>query len=201
MGKVVCIGGLIAAGKTTLIQKLMRHFEENGLNGKFMPEIYSNAVRELVHSNLPAGDAFMLAHRLQMCIDALEISKLYDIVLIERSFIDHIAFINAYEKCGQLNAETASLYRRIINELNPPLPDKFVFLEIEPEVAMQRRKARGSKGEGVFTLDFLTALKASYASIMHTYFDDPILLDWTLFGVDESIPDIASAILPAASTR
>jgi len=59
MGTTVCIGGLIASGKTTLIGKLSDQCVEQELNCKVMPEMFTAAVRSMVRTNLPVEDAFM----------------------------------------------------------------------------------------------------------------------------------------------
>jgi len=51
MGTTVCVGGLIAAGKTTLIESLSEQCFQQELSCKLMPEIYTDAVRSMLRAN------------------------------------------------------------------------------------------------------------------------------------------------------
>jgi len=197
MGKVVCIGGLIAAGKTTFIRQFKKHIETKGLKVKSLPEIYTDGVRELIHTHLPAGDAFMMAHRLQMGIDANEIARLYDIILMERSFIDHLAFIEAFEQTGKLDSQIASLYRQIIEEVLCPKPDHYIYLDIKPTLSIERRKSRASGENHVFTLDFLVALEKAYSQLIPSFYTNALYYDWTHFGEEVCKDDLLEKILPS----
>lgn len=186
MGNTVCVSGINAAGKTTFIKKCLNWFEEKQVSCYFMPEMFTDSVRLMVKTNLPVEDSFMFAHRLQMAIDAPEIAKSYDLVMMERSFIDHLAFVEAFEQCGHLTREQLVWSHQVSKEVAPPKPDNYIFLDISPELAHKRRMQRGSDGKGVFNLEFLQALKHAYNRLIPQYYDQPMIFDWSQFGEENS---------------
>src|SRR4051794_5835489 len=129
---VICVGGLIAAGKTTFIESLKYSAEAQGLKVKVMPELWNTALRRRIHSDFTSVDAFMLAHRLQMSFDVRDIAAGYDLVLMERSFVDHLAFHEAFAACGTFTAEFVAWSKEVVDELKPPVPGRFVFLDVDP---------------------------------------------------------------------
>ncbi|MBB64562.1 MAG: hypothetical protein CMO81_05815 [Waddliaceae bacterium] len=194
MGKTVCIGGLIAVGKSTFLKSFCAYAEEQGASIRGMPEMYPESVRQMVHSNLVVGEAFFLAHRLQMAVDAQCIAKSYDLVFMERSIIDHMAFLDAFEECHFLEPEQINWSRQVIKEVNPPKLDRFIFLDISPELAFKRKSGRGRGGEQ-FTLPFLHCLRESYLNYLHSTYSDPLILDWSAFGEELNRDELLSALL------
>ncbi len=195
MGTTVCIGGLIAVGKTTFIDKLVKHCLATGIRCRVMAEMYSGAMREMVSTNLPVADAFMMAHRLQMAVDAPDVAKNYDVVLMERCFIDHLAFQDAFVECNMIDEYFAAWSRRVVQEMDPPIPEHCVFLDVDPNVACQRKIGRGTGGDGIFRPEFMAALQRAYRRLIAEYFENPIVLDWKEFGEGVCVDELFNSIL------
>ena len=155
----------------------------------------------MVRTNLPVEDAFMFGHRLQMAMDAPDIAKVYDIVLMERSFLDHLAFIEAFVDCGLIPQYLVDWSRRVVQEVAPPVADRYVFLDVTPEVACQRKGQRGSSGDGVFNLEFMSALKVAYDRLLPQYYDQPLILDWSKFGDQLCLDGLLSQLSGAVPVR
>jgi deoxyadenosine/deoxycytidine kinase len=182
MEKIVCIGGLIACGKTHFTSRLSQYCVENGVQCKILNEVYSPSLYNKIKSNLSVVDAFVLSHRIQMAIDAPEIAKNYDILFMERSVIDHIAFFEAFERCGMVSTEWVSWGKKVIEEINPPYPDQFIFLDIDPAEALLRKERRGYEYDKAFHLDFMCCLRDAYLQLIYKHYPEPVILDWSHFG-------------------
>lgn len=199
MGASVCFGGLIGAGKTTFMDSVADYASGQGLQVRVMGEMYTDQVRWRVENELPAGDAFIFAHRLQMALDGPDICRLYDLVLMERSFIDHLAFVDAFAECGLLPRSVAEWSYRVVDEVKPPAPDKFVFLKVPPELACARREERDSSGGNVFSTEFMQALDTAYDTLVSRYYTDPIVLDWTEFDAGHDMDRFLERIVGVAA--
>lgn len=184
MGATVCIGGLIATGKTTFLERLTRHCKVRGVRYHFMAELYNDGLRKMVSNNLSAGDGFIYGHRMQMAFDAPLIAQSYDLVLMERSFIDHLAFYESFVEMGIMPLGHLETVKQATAEFAPPIPDRFVYLDISPELASSRKLKRNHGGDDIFSLDFLRSLRKNSLRIISEYYTDPLILDWTNFGQD-----------------
>lgn len=166
-----------------------------------MLELYTDAVRSMLRTNLPVEDAFMFGHRLQMAMDAPDLAKVYDVVLMERSFLDHLAFIEAFASTGQIPSYLVDWSRKVVQEVAPPVADRYIFLEVTAEMACRRRTQRGSSGSEVFNLEFMSALKEAYDRLIPQYYDQPLIFDWSKYGDQLSIDDLLSQFVPPVSVR
>lgn len=195
MGTTVCVGGLNSVGKTTLLGKLSHYCDAHDISCKLMLEMYTDSVRWMVKKNLAVEDAFMFAHRLQMAVDAPLLARQYDLVLMERGFIDHLAFIEAFNACGLLDDYLVDWARNVVEEVAPPKPERYIFLEVSPEVALERKRGRGSSGTGVFNLEFLSELREAYLRLIPLYDSNPLVLDWSDFGKELSMDRLLDQIV------
>lgn len=183
-GFVLCIGGLISVGKSTLIQKIIQHANKHNLNLHIMPELLCPSLCERLPVEPLIFDTFLIGHRLQMALDAPHLARLFDAVVMERCHLDHLAFLTALEKEGWASQEHCAWLRKVVDELNPPIPGRVVYLDVAPELAFERMKKRADPRDSLFTLSFFSYLRESYIETLKQHCPDAIILDWTNFGRD-----------------
>ncbi len=181
MGEVICIGGLISVGKSTLIKRMVTHCEDHALSLHVMPELLCPTLCSKIPTNPVLFDSFMAGHRAQMSFDAVHIAKNFDIVVMERCHLDHLAFLDALDVVGWTSREYTDWMRRSLRELNAPSPDRLIFLDVEPELAFSRMKARADARDSAFELEFFQALREGYMKILDEC-PKVLTLDWSNFG-------------------
>ncbi|MCB1135086.1 MAG: AAA family ATPase [Chlamydiia bacterium] len=200
MQNVVAIGGSIAAGKTTLLGQIATRCAERGLRCKVMHELACETLHKSIGDALPWADAVYFAHRAQMLIDAPEVAKNYDLVLIERIVLDHLAFIDAFEACGIGLPEQNARTRAMASELDLPKVGTYVYLDLPPEKGLLRKESRGYGHDGAFDLNFYTAHRKAYLDRIHADYANPLILDWTDFGGNAPVDTLIDELL-ARSAR
>lgn len=193
-GLTICISGSIAVGKTTLIKQLKSTVDEMHLSCHVLPELLCPSLNKQLPINPKLFDTFIIAHRLQMCFDAPHIARNYNLLMMERCHLDHLAFLFAFDKIGTIARGHTDWVREIIKELNPPVPDRFIFLNISPELAFKRMCMRNENRDSNFGLSFVQALMDGYEQVIDDYALGPRLtrLNWESFGADISWPQVFS---------
>lgn len=181
-GKTVCIGGLISTGKTTFIQQLRPHLDRSDLRYHVMLEMLSPTLCEKLPTDPAIFDTFMIGHRLQMSLDAEQIARAYDLVIMERCHIDHLAFMYAFEKAGWALKTHVAWTRKVIEEIAAPAPHCFVYLDISPELAYERMRTRNESRDVNFTVEMLSALRDGYLQALDKHCKNWTSIDWTDFG-------------------
>jgi len=195
--RIVCVGGLISVGKSTFISKVKDWCVAHGYSCKVMDEIKSLSMLESQAENITATVGFYFGHRVQMAIDAPEVAKNYDLVIMERSHLDHLAFVQAMEKVSLLSKGSAKWTERAIEDVDPPDPVTFVYLSVPPEIAMERQVQRGDGYEDIFTLEFTKELDYAYRSILKGKYSNPIFLDWINFGEEYDFDELIKEVFLA----
>lgn len=195
-GTTICISGSIAVGKSTFINKLKSQADLMNISCHVMPELLCPSLNAKLPTNPILFDTFLIAHRLQMCIDSPHIAKNYKLLIMERCHIDHLAFLLAFDNLGFLPKEHTTWIRNIIKEINPPIPDRFVFLELEPELAYSRMLKRNEKRDVNFSSSLISALIDCYDQVIQEYNLESRLLrlNWDDFGDRLSLSQIISDI-------
>lgn len=193
--RIVCIGGLISVGKTTFIANVNDWCKANGYSCKVMEEIKSPSMLNSQAKNMPTTVGFYFGHRIQMAIDAPEVAKNYDLVIMERSHIDHLAFVEAMESTNLLPEGTADWTKKAIQDVNPPNPITFIYLDISIEQAIGRQANRGDEYEKIFGLEFSKKLDGTYHRILKEQYANPIFLDWTNFGKEYNLDEIVKTLM------
>lgn len=189
-GVSICIGGLIGAGKTTFIQALQSFCKKENINSYFIDEIFPEAQREMLVVNNIAVDSAIFGQR-------LEASRLlphlaYDVAIQERNHWDHLAFHIALTETNRLPQEILPWGKKMVEQINPPPPDFYLYLDLSAEEAYNRKAARKSTNDDFFDLDFMTKLKAAYEKVIPP---NAIKLDWTNFGRELDLSQLFKAIL------
>lgn len=183
MGRVIAIEGPVSVGKTAFISKIVKHCTKKNISIKVLHELFSKNLMSKVKTNVTHINMFFFAHRVQMQIDAHEIAKNYDLVLLERSTVGHMTFNEAFLKTNRMDREYVNWLVSIEKELKPKLPDTIIYLDLDPIINGKRIKERGFAHDKVFDLEFLKCQRESHYKILKKIQDraDVIVFDWKDF--------------------
>jgi len=142
-GLLIAIEGIDGAGKTTNARELFSYLENLGYQVLLLKEpsdsIYGRKIRSS-EKRLPAEEElrlFLLDREIDVkerIIPALEEGK---IVIMDRYYYSNMA----YQSARGIEAEKI----RELNERFAPKPDLVIILDVSPETALERIKARGKR--------------------------------------------------------
>jgi deoxyadenosine/deoxycytidine kinase len=192
--KNVVIDGLIFAGKTTAISNLkarllsstdttFNFFEEpveSWMNEGWLEKYYSNISK--------FASSFQIRIILSHIQQKNEIEKINaeqkstNIVNIcERSAI---TTLNVFSKMlvadGVLDKIELKLHEQMIEMFKYKKPDVLVYLNIDPEIALQRNLKRMRNGESNIQIEYLRKLNQAYLNELENLAENIIVIDGTL---------------------
>ena len=189
----IAIEGAVAVGKSTLLPKLHRVFQEKGIDLDLVLE----PVDKWVNWEGPNGQSWNLlelmyqntgkyAFRFQMAAAISKIQSLNDsskpAKLVERTLrCQEKVFIPLLIKNGFLNDLDQSLLANFFEMVcksnsNSVVADVIIYLRTTPEIALTRVRSRNRQGEETVSLDYLTDL--------HEYYDNWLLHEENVVVVD-----------------
>ena len=196
--KNVVIDGLIFAGKTTAISNLKARllsstdttynfFEEpveSWMNEGWLEKYYSNISKFASSFQI----RIILSH-IQQKNEIEQINaeqKSENIVNIcERSAI---TTLNVFSKMlvadGVLDEIELKLHEQMIEMFKYKKPDVLVYLNIDPEIALQRNLKRMRNGESNIQIEYLRKLNQAYLRELGNLAENIIVIDGTLDEVD-----------------
>jgi deoxyadenosine/deoxycytidine kinase len=144
MGKYIAICGNTGAGKSTLVKAIMERskdysFEMIGINERTL----HHPLLKLMFKN-PREYAYIV----QLYFMLMRYSILYRwlkggrTVVIERSHLDDIIFVQDHVDSRHITEEQYELYVNLSNVLHKSLPDPdiYVYLDVPPELSIERLK-------------------------------------------------------------
>ena len=113
-------------------------------------------------------------------------------VLLDRSLFEDAIFANALANDGvitPLDMGTYVAHFETLKTLVGPL-DAVVFLDVTPEVALERIRARGRECEKGITADYLRGLQAGYEDWLSTLRGTAVIrVPWDKYGNPEDVAD------------
>lgn len=168
MGAVVWVEGIIGAGKTTLADKLAktlgyRTFHEPVNGNPYLKQFYEN----------PKSCAFAMQMHLMHVRFAMQKEAAYGATrgigsVLDRGMPGDRVFCKLHMLAGnitELEWKTYEMaYEVMACSLNPP--SLLIFLDVEPEVALERVKTRARGVESGITLKYLQDLRKGYLDLM-----------------------------------
>lgn len=167
-GSVISIDGSIGVGKTTLIESLskifpFRTFPEPVEDNPFLDDYY----REPTRWSFPM-QMFMLKYRFTIHkLAAYEATGIggYKGALIDRGMIpgDYVFAYTQY-LCGHMTEREWQTYNSFFNILTSSFtpPSLIIYLDVEPDISMERIKKRARGAEVNITLEYLQKLRKVY---------------------------------------
>ncbi len=182
MEAIICIDGVVGAGKTTLGEIVAREFgleffrepvDDNPLLDKF----YYDQKRY----SFPL-QVYFLNKRFRMIKQASELSG----CVMDRSIYGDIIFAKLLMLGGNMSQEEFALYEELLNNMLEHVspPRLMVYLEITTDNAISRIKERGRDYEQIVPRDYWEALNYHYSTYFKHYNFSELLtinanhLDW-----------------------
>jgi deoxyadenosine/deoxycytidine kinase len=157
----VAISGLIGAGKSTLAAALGAHM---GL------PVFNEPVETNPYLALFYGDMKQFAFPLQIYLLDARFKQQQQIVwrgaggVQDRSIYEDSVFATMQVKDGLMSALDFATYCALFSTMSKlmPRPTLLVYLDVSPDVALERIRERGRTFEAGITLEYLTRLRDEY---------------------------------------
>jgi deoxyadenosine/deoxycytidine kinase len=171
--RYVAIEGPIGAGKTSLTQKLARHYGAQTLLEKpeanpFLERFYADRARYALPTQL-----YFLFQRVQQLAELRQLDLFRDLL-----FADFLLDKDPLFARLTLADDELRLYEQILAQLRPqtPPPDLVIALQAAPATLAERVLRRGNPVEARVSEEYLAALVERYANFFHHYDEAPVLI-------------------------
>ena len=183
------IAGIIGAGKTTLCQRLAGHLGFEAFN----EPVDDNPYLEDFYSDMNRWSAMMQLHLLfrrfeqhQRIVWNKEKGAVQD-----RTIYEDTIFARMLHEAGFIDKRDYETYAGHFNVMKRFLvyPDVLLYLQVSPEVSMQRITERGRNAEGGITLDYMENLHQGYESFIEEmeHYTRVLTLDWNEYKDTEEV--------------
>lgn len=183
-GAILIIEGTIAAGKSTLSQKLYNFIKKVGIPVKFFEEEVDPIMLDLFLSDMQkyafAFQMHMLVQRQKAYLQAIQFSREKNaICIMDRSLYGDYAFAMMHADKGNISEKEFKAYESVMASTPLPEPSNILYLEVTPETAMQRIQARNRGKEAeTYTIDYLHDLDVNYKVCMEESRIKIQYIDW-----------------------
>lgn len=170
-GKLVAFEGIDGCGKSTQLRALVAALRADGRDVVVTHEPTDGPTGRRIREMARSGEALAPEQELRWFVDdrrehvreligpALDAGKL---VVTDRYFLSTVAYQ------GARGLDAARILAE--SEAEFPVPDLVVLLELDPDAALERIRARGGALESVFErADFLRAVADVFASVERDY--------------------------------
>jgi len=157
----VAVAGIIGAGKSSFVRHLA---EITGWLPHYEP-VETNPYLEKFYADMPRWalemQVFLLAKRFEM---HQKINWTEEPVIQDRTIYEDTMFAKILHDLGHIDELGYATYKRLFHIYKRYLvyPDVLVYLNVSPEVALERTRSRGRAGEDKVTLDYLRLLHREY---------------------------------------
>ncbi len=183
--QIICLEGIISAGKSTLGKSLSHFLNNNGFKAKYFAE-YVNEDLLGMFLNDQKKNAFwfqtvMLIKRIQIYKEAKLYSQGGGIAIVDRSLPGDFTFAKMQKINGNISDIQWKAYIKMIENESSEMPEPLltVFLKVSPEVAFDRLKKRGNKAEiEGYTIDYFKQLDNVYKESFKQTGLSQISIDW-----------------------
>ena len=154
---IICIDGIVGVGKSSLIRKLKNTFtcfEEPVEKWSLLPNLYADMERYAV--------PFQFQVLFSQYDQYISFKNINDSIIVERCpRTSKNVFAQMYIENGLFDEASALTYHKFFELLSYEV-DYFIYLDIEPELALKRIKTRDRHGEDNITLAYLELLHGQY---------------------------------------
>ena len=175
--KYISISGAVAAGKTTLLNRLMEQLgsralahEERPQDNPFIREYYSDSKRWSFHSQMTF---------LALYFDDDSWAKNdHDFYFFDRCLIENLVLARYRLEEGDLTEAEYAVIEKMakgIDRLMPPI-DKFIYLRCSADLLTQRLRERGRDYESALQRSYAEKLKALYDAWAESLPADKLLI-------------------------
>jgi deoxyadenosine/deoxycytidine kinase len=196
----IIFDGLIGAGKSTVLHAVKEYLDtkEEFKNTYDVEILYENVSEWIEDGSLefsyenPKKGVFPLQIKsiLSKCPQINNPHTKQTIYLTERSeFSAHYIFGEMHYKSGNMTPHEWKLCNQIYSTFSKPI-DLCFFLDVKPELAMQRLHTRGRDAEKSVSIHYMNDLYQKYMERFHGYLSFPCI--W--IDADDTIEHIAKCI-------
>lgn len=169
---IVQLEGLIGAGKTTLGRALcarhpgVRFLEEPVTEHGYLGEFYANPQRWAFPMQVE-----MLTRRARLYhLAASEVLNGRQGVVLDRGMPGDRVFASLHFHSGNINGLEWGTYKRLYETFAASAlkhPSVLIYLDVPPEVALERVQKRGRGEESGLTLQYLEGLAGEYEDLLY----------------------------------
>ena len=157
----VAVAGIIGAGKSSFVRHLAditkwTPFYEPVETNPYLVKFYGDMGRWALEMQI-----FLLAKRFEM---HQKINWLEEAVIQDRTIYEDTMFAKILHDLGHIDELGYETYKRLFSIFKRYLiyPDVLVYLNVSPEVALERTRKRARPGEEGVSLDYLNLLHREY---------------------------------------
>jgi deoxyadenosine kinase len=170
------ISGIIGVGKSTLTTKLANELKS----------VKDNHYLPLFYNDMEKYGFTMQVYLLNKRFRAHQQAVWHDRgVIQDRTIYEDVIFAKMLAKTGHISAMDFDTYRELFINMTNFLhrPDIIVYLDVEPEIALERVKMRSRGCETALTVEYLQNLKEGYEDWLLDIQDRvPVIrIDWNEF--------------------
>lgn len=183
-GAIILVEGIIGAGKSTLSHKLYNLLKHADIPVLFLEEEVDPIMLDLFLSDMKkyafAFQMLMLVQRQKIYMQGLDFARKENgVVIIDRSLYGDMAFCALHVDHGNISDIEWKAYESVMSSTPLPQPSYILYLEVTPEVALERIRARNrGKEASAYTLDYLHDLDVNYKVAMEESRIPIQYIDW-----------------------
>lgn len=173
MKNVICIEGVVGAGKTTLGEILAKElsidfFQEPYVDNPFLSKFYSDKERYSLLSQM-----YFLNKRMDVIEEA---SKLKSCIM-DRSIYGDFLFARMHLKNGFMSQEEFFLYESFWKKFIAyrEVPSLIIYLEVSTDNAIKKINERGRECELNVEREYWNFLNKEYSDFFNSYNQSPIV--------------------------
>lgn len=166
---IICVSGLIGAGKSTLVNKLASNnnytiFEEPVDSNPFLTDYYKDPARWSFTLQV-----YYLWERYKQAQEAFMRSIRGETVVLDSSLYSDFAFAILQHESGYFNDSEYKTYLNMhkIVASQTAYPELFIWLGLTPEHTFERIKKRSRDCESSIPIEYLRNLDKAYKTVLN----------------------------------
>lgn len=183
-GSIIILDASVGAGKTTLGKHLTRFLNEQGIPTLFFEEQVHLPMLQLFLKDMNKYSFMFQIHMLsgRQLVYAEALQKAHNenkCVIIDRGYVGDYAFALMHRDAGRINEDEWNAYIDLIKSLPRPAPSKIIYLDVKPDICLERIKKRDRKGEkDSYNGDYLQKLHDAHLRAINEGGVDVKFVDW-----------------------
>lgn len=188
---LIGVSGIIGVGKSTLTDSLGSHmdlkiFQEPVKTNEYLSKFYEDMSRYAFPMQV-----YLLNHRFRQYQQMIWENKN---CVQDRTIYEDVIFARLLNRSGIINDLDFKTYMQLFENMTSFIrhPDIVVFLDVEPEKAMERINKRGRECEKDISLEYLVTLRDGYEEWLKDIEGKvPIIrIDWNTYQDTEKVSEL-----------
>lgn len=169
-GKIICMEGPIAAGKTEFIKSCREFLQELGLKCEIFSEDVDEYLLERFNRDPAAYAALfqqrMMTSRLISADKARECKdKGESVILLDTGILREIAFASANMNENAYKSHMEA-FSSAFEGIGSPMPDLILLFDCTAERTMINMMQRNRRNEALLTVDYMNIIRSHYAAAL-----------------------------------